>query len=62
MRSQYAETASCIFQHFGRFGTPEVIHADRGTAIHNEVVAELLRMTGVEQSLKLPIQVRRMAS
>jgi len=45
------ETASCIFQHFGRFGQPEVIHTDRGTAFHNEVVEELLRMTGVEQSL-----------
>ena len=42
---------SCIFQHFGRFGTPEVIHTDRVTALHNEVVEELLRMTGVEQSL-----------
>jgi hypothetical protein len=40
------ETASCIFQHFGRFGTPEVIYTDRGTALHNEVVEELLRITG----------------
>ncbi len=38
-----AETASCIFQHFGRFGTPEVVHTDR--------VEELLRMSGTEQSL-----------
>ena len=45
------ETASCIFQHFGRFGTPEVINTDRGTAFHNEVVEALLRITGVEQSL-----------
>jgi hypothetical protein len=45
------ETASCIFQHFGCFGTPEVIHTDQGTAFHHEVVEELLRMTGVEQSL-----------
>jgi len=45
------ETASCIFQHFGRFGTPEVIHTDRGTAFHNEAVEELLRITGAEQSL-----------
>ena len=40
------ETASYIFQHFGRFGTPEVIYTDRGTAFHNEVVDELLRITG----------------
>jgi hypothetical protein len=45
------ESASCIFQHMGRFGTPEVLHTDRGTAFHNELVSELLRMTGTEQSL-----------
>jgi len=45
------ETASCIFQHFGRFGNPDVVHTDRGTAFHNEIMEELLRMTGVEQSL-----------
>ena len=45
------ESASCIFQHMGRFGTPEVVHTDRGTAFHNELVSELLRMTGTEQSL-----------
>jgi hypothetical protein len=45
------ETASCIFQHFGRFGNPYVVHTDRGTAFHNEIIEELLRMTGVEQSL-----------
>ena len=35
----------------GRFGIPEVVHTDRGTAFHNELVSELLRMTGIEQSL-----------
>ena len=45
------ESASCIFQHMGRFGTPEVVHTDRGTAFHNELVSEQLRMTGTEQSL-----------
>ena len=45
------ETASCIFQYFGRFGTPEVVHTDRGTAFHNELVEELLLMSGTEQSL-----------
>jgi hypothetical protein len=42
------ETASCI-QNFGCFGTPEVVH-DRGTAFHDELVEELLRMLGTEQS------------
>jgi hypothetical protein len=45
------ETATCVFQHFGRFGTPEVVHTDRGTAFHNDLIAELLRLSGVEQSL-----------
>jgi transposase InsO family protein len=45
------ETASCIFQHFGRFGNPDVVHTDRGTAFDNEIIEELLRMTEVEQSL-----------
>jgi hypothetical protein len=31
-----AETASCIFQHFGRFDIPKVVHTDRGTAFHKE--------------------------
>ena len=35
----------------GRFGTPEVVHIDRGTAFHNELVSELLRITGTERSL-----------
>ena len=45
------KTALCSFQHFGRSGAPEVIHTDRGIALHDEVAEELLRMTGVEQSL-----------
>jgi hypothetical protein len=45
------ESASFIFQHMGRFGTPEVVHTDRGTAFHNELISELLRMSGTEQSL-----------
>jgi transposase InsO family protein len=28
-----------------------VVHTDRGTAFDNEIIEELLRMTGVEQSL-----------
>ena len=45
------ESASCIFQHFGRFGNSEVVHTDRGTAFQNELIEELLRMSGTEQSL-----------
>ena len=39
------------FQHFGRFGTPEVILTDRGPTFHNHLIKDLCRMTGVEQSL-----------
>ena len=45
------ETASCLFQHFGRFGTPSAIHTDRGTAFHNELVEELTRLAGTDHSL-----------
>ena len=30
-------------QHFGRFGTPDVIHTDQGPAFRNELFAELTR-------------------
>ena len=40
-----------MIQHFGRFETPEVVHTDRGTAFHNELIAELLRVAGTKQSL-----------
>ena len=45
------ETATCVFQHFGRFGAPEVVHTDRGPAFHNELIEQLLKLSGVEQSL-----------
>jgi hypothetical protein len=34
------KTASCIFQHFGRFGNPDVVHTDRGTAFHRGAAAD----------------------
>jgi len=42
-----------MLKHFGRFDTPEVVHTDRGTAFHNELITELLRVAGTEQSLSL---------
>ena len=45
------ESASCMIHHFGCFGTPEVVHTDRGTAFHNELIAGLLRVAGTKQSL-----------
>jgi transposase InsO family protein len=43
-------TASMILNHVGRFGSPEVIHTDQGPAFHNELVTELVRLCGIEQS------------
>jgi len=45
------ESASCIFQHIRLFGTPEVVHTDSETAFQKELISELLRMAGTEQSL-----------
>ena len=45
-----AETALVMLNHVGRFGSPEVIHTDQGPAFHNELVLELLRLCGIEQS------------
>ena len=53
------ESASCIFQHFGRFGNAEVVHTDRGTAFHNELIEELLRMSGTEHLLTTANPTRR---
>ena len=44
------KTASVILNHIGRFGSPEVIHTDRGPAFHNELITELLRLGGIQQS------------
>ena len=40
----------CIFQHFGRFGTPDVIHTDQDPAFRNELFSELSRLSQVEHS------------
>ena len=36
----------------GRFDTPEVVHTDRGTAFHNELVSELHRAVTIDCLLK----------
>jgi transposase InsO family protein len=45
-----SEAAGCIFQHFGRFETPDVIHTDQGPAFRNELFSELSRLSQVEHS------------
>ena len=47
------ETAKCIFQHLDRFGAPERILTDRGTAFHNELVSELIHMCRAEHELTI---------
>ena len=44
------QAAGCIFQHFGRYGTPDVIHTDQGPAFRNELFSELSRLSQVEHS------------
>ncbi len=45
-----AHRFTCASYNFGRFGSPEVIHTDQGPAFHNELVQELLRLCGIDQS------------
>ena len=42
----------CV-QHFGRFGTPDVIHTDQGPTFRNELFSELARMSTVEHSFAI---------
>jgi transposase InsO family protein len=45
-----SEAAGSIFQHFGRFGTPDVIHTDQGPAFRKELFSELSRLSQVKHS------------
>jgi len=44
------ETATLILNHIGRFGSPQVIHTDKGPAFNNELITELLCIYAIEQS------------
>ena len=48
-----SEAAGCIFQHFGRFGTPDAIHTDQGPAFRNELFSELSRLSQVKHSYSI---------
>jgi transposase InsO family protein len=39
-----------VIPHFGRFGTPDVIHTDQGPVFRNELFSELSRLSQVEHS------------
>ena len=47
------ETTKSIFQHLGRFGAPEGILTDRGTAFYKEFVSELIHMSGSRHELTI---------
>jgi len=44
------ETTALVLNHIGRFGSPQVLYTDQGPAFHNEIVTELMRLCGIEQS------------
>ena len=48
-----SEAAGCIFQHFDRFETPDVIHTDQGPAFRSELFAELPCLSKVEHSFAI---------
>ena len=50
MSTTAAETASAILNHIGRFGTPEAIHTEQGSAFHNDLITELTQLCGIEHS------------
>ena len=45
-----SEAAGFIFQHFGRFRTPDVIHTDQGPVFRNELFSEVARLSAVDHS------------
>ena len=40
------ETADCLFNFYGRYGSAETISTDRGPAFHNEIVQQLVELGG----------------
>ena len=55
-----SEAVGCIFQHFGRFRTPDVIQTDQGPAFRNELFSELSTVQGCRRSnIPSPQSTRR---
>ena len=42
------DTAKCLFNYYGRYGSAETISSDRGTAFNNEIIQQLVEMGGSE--------------
>jgi hypothetical protein len=47
------QACHCLVQHFGRFGSPNVIRSDKGSHFANAVIAQFLAATGTAQNLTL---------
>jgi len=46
-------SATCLLQHFGRFGAPSQVRSDRGSHFVNSVIREFLRLIGTQHCLTL---------
>jgi len=42
-------TAKALMQHFGRFGSPAQVIHDNGSQFENELIHEIIRLTGIQQ-------------
>ena len=45
--------AKCLFQHFGRFGSPHQLRSDNGPHFAADLIAEFLSLVGVQHCLTL---------
>jgi hypothetical protein len=48
------ETAKCLFEYYGRYGSAETISSDRGPAFFNELVQELVELGGSDYQYTTP--------
>ena len=48
------ETAECLFDYYGRYGSAETISSDRGPAFFNELVRELVELGGSDYQFTTP--------
>ena len=46
--------AESLLQHFGRFGSPNMIRSDRGSHLAYDLIKEFLDLTGIPVALLHP--------
>ena len=54
--------AKCLFQHFGRFGSPYQLRSDNGPHFVADLITEFLALVGVQHCLTLTYSKRKMQS